>query len=70
MFNVQDLKNLQVFLARVDLKGTESMAHAELLIKVANSIQALENPVPTAPPEEPPKTPPGKAGGTGDKKTN
>jgi hypothetical protein len=52
MFNAQDLQNMQVFLTRVDLKGSESMAHAELMIKIANGIQTLTNP--PAPPTEVP----------------
>lgn len=61
MFNVQDLNNLQVFLGRVDLKGAEAMAMSELQIKVANQLQALQNPPPPAPPpapEDPPITDP------------
>ena len=50
MFNAQDLQNLQVFLSRVDLKGNESMAHAELMIKTANMAQELGNPPAPEPP--------------------
>lgn len=61
MFNAQDLQNMQVFLTRVDLKGSESMAHAELMIKIANGIQQMKNP--ETPPETPPSTPAGKTDG-------
>ena len=61
MFNVQDLRNMQVFLNRTDLKGQESMAMAEIQIKISNGIQQMENP--ETPPETPPSTPAGKTDG-------
>lgn len=57
LFNVQDLNNLQVFMQRVNLQGNESMAHAELLIKIQQAKGELENPAP-APRAEPAVTEP------------
>jgi hypothetical protein len=61
MFNAQDLQNLQVFLGRCDIKGSESMAMAEIQIKIANQLQALNNPEPpkpAGPPLDPPPADP------------
>ena len=46
MFTLQDLRNIQVFLNRVDIKGNEALALAELQIKTNQMVQAS-----TIPPE-------------------
>jgi hypothetical protein len=51
-FNLQDLKNMQAFMQRVDLKGTESMAHAELMMKIGNAMQQMSMPPPEVPIDE------------------
>ncbi|MCP4471569.1 MAG: hypothetical protein GY815_12960 [Gammaproteobacteria bacterium] len=56
-FNLQDVKNMQIFLNRVNIQGNESMAHAELLIKCANLQAMMENGEPPPPIPEPPQTP-------------
>lgn len=42
MLNAQDIQNAQIFLNRVDLKGNEAMAMAELLIKLQTMQQELQ----------------------------
>lgn len=52
----QDLTNALVFLERVDLKGKESLPHAELCIKLAGMRKLLQEraAAPPAPPIDPP----------------
>ena len=49
MLAANDLKNALIFLNRVDIKGHESMAHAELTMKLQAMQQALTMPVPDTP---------------------
>lgn len=56
MLNEENLKNLQIFMTRVDLKGNESIPHADCLIKIGQMLARLQNPPP--PKEDPPKDPP------------
>ena len=46
-FTNEELNNLGAFMARVDLKGSESVAHAMLMQKLQNLLK------PVAPKEEP-----------------
>lgn len=39
--NKEDLSNLQVFLARVQLNGNEAMTLVQLQVKIAEAIKAL-----------------------------
>lgn len=52
MLNEENLKNLQIFLNRVDIKGNESIPHAEILIKIGQMLVGVHQP--PAPPEDPP----------------
>jgi len=56
MFNEQELKNLQIFLNRVDIKGHESLAHAEVMMKIGQMLAMINKPTP--PKDPPPKDPP------------
>ena len=61
MFTIQDLRNLQVFLNRIDIKGNEAMAMTDIQIKTNQMIQALVNTsanAPVEPPIDPPIDPP------------
>jgi hypothetical protein len=51
-FNEQDIKNAIIFLNRVDLKGSESQAMTELLMKL-NYMQQPKVPQEVPPPKEP-----------------
>ena len=46
----QDHKNLRVFLDRVDLKGAEAMAMAEVQMKLKNMLNQLLQPTPAPKP--------------------
>ena len=48
-----EIKNALIFLERVELKGTESMAHAELLLKLKAMHQELAKPAIPDPLPEP-----------------
>ena len=54
MLTEQDIRNLQAFLNRVDMKGAESMAMTEIQIKLSNMGAKMQEPVDTEPPVEPP----------------
>lgn len=41
-FTQEELKNLQIFMNRVDIKGQESLAHAILSQKIAKMITPKE----------------------------
>lgn len=42
MFTEQELQQLGYFLGKATLNGTESLAHAQLLIKIQQHIQKLQ----------------------------
>ena len=42
MFTEQELQQLGYFLGKATLNGTESLAHAQLLIKIQQYIQKLQ----------------------------
>lgn len=44
MLNEENLKNLQIFLNRVDIKGNESIPHAEILIKIGQMLVDVRQP--------------------------
>jgi hypothetical protein len=39
MFNAQELQQLGYFLSKATIAGTESIAHAQLLVKIQNLLQ-------------------------------
>ncbi len=41
MFNKEELNNLQIFLARVQLNGSEAMPLVHLQVRIAETIKAL-----------------------------
>lgn len=45
----QDIQNALIFLNRVELKGNESMAHAELMMKLQSFGQEMQKPPAPAP---------------------
>lgn len=50
----QDIQNALIFLNRVELKGNESMAHAELMMKLQSLSQEMQKPPAPAPAPETP----------------
>jgi len=52
----QDIKNAQIFLARVELKGTEAMAMAELQMKLQAMLSDIQQKAPPIPMPEPNET--------------
>lgn len=43
MFTPEELNNLGLFLSRVDLKGQESIAHAQLMLKIRGLAQQKQD---------------------------
>ncbi|MDH3386886.1 MAG: hypothetical protein OEN02_03190 [Gammaproteobacteria bacterium] len=52
-----DIKNAIIFLNRVDLKGNESMPHAELMMKLQSELNDREMTAPVTDSGEQPPTP-------------
>ena len=68
MLNEENLKNLQIFLNRVDIKGNESIPHADILIKIGRMlVNVRQPPAPGEVPIEEPTKPPLKEVGEGKK---